>query len=515
MATRFGYLTWRKQPALLTSLGVVLAVSTVVAWKGRPERPPHVLPNIPVSAERLSAMPAHNSPVLAVDPTNPNFVAIANRLDNPDFDCALHLSGDGGRVWVNAGEVIALPTGAEKCYAPEVAFDAIGALHYLFVGLHGPGNRPMGAFIVSSEDRAKTFSVPRQVLGPGNYQVRMALDKTIGDRGRIYLVWLEVHSDAPLGGFPPPPNPLMASYSDDGGKTFSQPVQVSDSHRNYIVAPAIAVSPGRGLHVAYMDLERDQRDYQGLDGPTWEGTWSLVMSNSLDGGRSFSLGSVVNDGIVPYERLLLIYTMPPPAVAVDDSGNVYVAWDDARRGDPDVWMSRSSDRGTSWRAAMRLNDDKVANGRHQYMPRLSLSHAGRLDVIFYDRRGDRENILTDLFYTFSSDHGRTFSTNLKVTNQSSDSRIGTSYPLSFSLGRPEHGSRVALLSFDDRAVAAWMDTRNSYLGTAAQSLFSTEVRFRRRNSLLFMASLSSGMALTAAGWFGRRTRVKARCVTDQ
>lgn len=67
--------------------------------------------------------------------------------------------------------------------------------------------------------------------------MRLAIDPTMGDTGRMHLVWLEVAEDAPLGGLPPPPNPIMAAYSDDGGTTFSDPVEVSDPARPLPVAP--------------------------------------------------------------------------------------------------------------------------------------------------------------------------------------------------------------------------------------------------------------------------------------
>jgi hypothetical protein len=126
---------------------------------------------VPATATVESRGVAMNSPMLAVDPTNSRFVALAHRQDAPDFGCGLEVSGDGGAGFVPADPIPTLPPGAERCYAPEVAFDGKGTLYFLFVGLHGAGNNPMGVFLTTSTDNGRTFGTPRQLLGPSNYQV--------------------------------------------------------------------------------------------------------------------------------------------------------------------------------------------------------------------------------------------------------------------------------------------------------------------------------------------------------
>lgn len=415
-----------------------------------------------------------NSPSLAVDPTDSRFVVLANRLDGPDFSCDLQISGNGGAGWVPARPVPKLPTGAEKCYAPEVAFDEAGRLYYLFVGLHTEGNEPMGVFLTTSVDRGRSFSVPKKVLGPLVFQVRMAIDPGVADTGRLHLVWLQAGSDPPLGGLPPTPNPIMAAYSDDGGERFSEPTQVNDPAHQRAVAPALAIGADHAVHVAYYDLGDDARDYQGLAGPTWEGKWAVVLASSSDGGRSFATRRVVDDQVAPPERVMLIFTMAPPALAADRSGRVYAAWHDARNGDWDVFLRASGDNGRTWSPPRRLNDTPESDGRHQYLARLALADDGRLDAIFYDRRDDPDNVRNDVFYTFSTDGGRRFSPNLKLTSAPSDTRIGQTYVGAAAQGLVEFGSRLALVADGARVLTAWTDTRNA-VSAAQQDIFSRAV----------------------------------------
>ncbi len=441
-----------------------------------PAAPPQVLPEVPVTATDSRVGPANNTPMIVADPSEPSFVALANRQDAPDFSCTLHVSGDGGRGWLPVQPVPELPDGAEKCYAPEVAFDREGTLYYLFVGLAGGGNEPMGAFLTTSTDRGQTFSAPRPVLGPLNFGVRMAIDPGLGEKGRLHLVWLHATSDPPLGAFGPPPNPVLAAYSDDGGATFSSPVQVSDPERQRVVAPALALGPDHAVHVAYYDLKDDLIDYQGLEGPTWKGTWSLVVASSSDGGATFSRGESVDDEIVPHERVMLIFTMPPASLVADDEGRLCAAWTDARHGDADAVARCSNGRGEPWGELRRLNDDPQGNGSSQYMPRLSVSPEGRIDAIFYDRRDDAEDIGNHVYYTFSTDEAETFASNLRLTADGSSSQIGQRYTNTSAEGLVEFGSRLGLLSQPHQVVAAWTDTRNSKQ-PPGQDVFATTVVF--------------------------------------
>ncbi len=461
---------------------------------------PTVRSEVPITATDIYNKPSNNSPQLAVDPTDARFVVVANRLDAP-FNCSLQASGDGGRSWVSARPVPQLPEGADTCYAPEVAFGRHGLLYYLFVGLREPGSSPMGVYLTTSRDRAHSFSPPRQVLGPRHYGVRMAFDPTYGAQGRIHLVWLEANSDPPLGGLPSPPNPIMAAHSDDGGATFSPPVHVSDSAHPLAVAPAATIGANHSLHVLYYDLGDDQRDYRGLEGTRWEGNWSLVAATSPDAGGHFAPGVTVDDGVVPPERVMLIFTMPPAALVADGHGGLYAAWHDARNDDWDVFLRHSPDGGRTWSPATQVNDNRGRDETHQYLPRLSVAPNGRLDVIFYDRRNNVENRGNDVYYTFSNDRGATFAPNRKLTALDSDSMVGPKYAVPSAMGMVDFGSRLGLVSTNARVLAAWTDTRFTARGNPAQDIFGTEIDFGAGSSGVpgWLAGAGVAVGWTAAG----------------
>lgn len=461
--------------ALLLLLAAFFASVPAASAAGR-SNGSHLGAQIPVTAMAATASRANNSPVVVADPGDAKFLVLANRLDAPDYSCALHVSGNGGRSWTPVTPVPALPPDVEKCYGPEVAIDARGRIFFVFLGLKGAGNLPIGVYLTTSVDRGRTFSAPWQVIQGVNFAVRVAIDPHQGPAGRLHIVWLHAGEPPGLGSLGTADNPILTFHSDDGGRTFSDPIRVSDPSRRRTVAPAIALGPNHAVYVSYYDLRDDARDYEGLEGPVWDGTWQLVLRSSSDGGNRFAAESIVEPAVVPYERVMVIFTMPPAALAVQKD-KVCMAWTDARNGDADILARCSRNRGQTWSAPVRVNDDPVGTGLGQYLPRIGIAPNGRVDVVFYDRRDDPQNVRNDVAYAFSRNGGRSYSPRLKLTpTGSSSSLIGQQYDVPSAGDRYDFGFRIALLSRDSKIFMAWADTHLSAPGTMSQDIIGTIVR---------------------------------------
>ena len=74
---------------------------------------------------------------------------------------------------------------------------------------------------------------------------------------------------------------------------------------------------------------------------------------------------------------------------------------------------------------------------------------GRLDVLYYDRRADRTNVLNEVSLQASFDEGKTFLPRVEVSDRAFSSRIGTGAERKL----PDLGSRLGLVSTDTRATA--------------------------------------------------------------
>src|SRR4051794_28168932 len=78
---------------------LVLALAGACSAGGGTDLIATVGENLPATGNVAVSPIASNSPMLAVDPTEPRFVVMANRIDAYDFDCALQVSGDGGKTF--------------------------------------------------------------------------------------------------------------------------------------------------------------------------------------------------------------------------------------------------------------------------------------------------------------------------------------------------------------------------------------------------------------------------------
>lgn len=393
---------------------------------------------------------ANNSPSLARNPILERNVVLVHRVDRPGFSAQLHSSLDGGRTWQTTA--LPLPDGLDRPFAPDAAFAPDGTLFVSYVNLEGNGNVPANLWLASSKDGGRTLSAPVRVAGRLTFQARLAVDAA----NRVHLTWLQANDVALLrlvGG----PNPVVAVHSTDGGRTFSDPVVVSDPERERVGAATPVVDSGGDLVVLYQDYKDDRRDFEFLEGPPWEEPFALVVTRSEDGGRTFSPGVEVDAGLVPTRRFL-VFLPEFPSLAAGSDGVLYAAWADGRNGDEDVFLRRSDDGGRTWADPVRVNDNAVGDGTSQYLPRVAVAPGGRVDVLYLDRRRDPDDVMTEARLATSDDGGARFD-GVVVSSQAFDSRVG---PLIDPAIPIDFGSRLGLVSADDGLVAAWTDTR---LGT--------------------------------------------------
>lgn len=425
-----------------------------------------------VGAQNALDLSAHNSPTIVRNPRNEANIVITDRIDSPRYSCALSVSFDGGASYTQTP--IPAPAGEEpKCFAPDAAFGADGTLYLSYATLKGRANSPNAVWIARSNDGGRTLTRPVRVLGKLAFQVRLTADPS--QRGRLYMTYLKA-SDVGLYKFTEPGNPIRSVRSEDGGTTWSDPTQVNDAARVRGIAPSPAIGPDGELYVLYLDLGEDSLDYEGAHrgrgGPPYSGRWKLVLARSRDRGNTWS-ESEIKDEIVPSERFIA-FTPPFPSLAVDqESGRVYAGFHDSRAGDPDVSVWSLPKGQNDWEGPTRVNDTTRGDKTSQYLPELSVAPDGRLDVIYYDRRADRSNVMNEVSFQYSLDQGQKFSERIRLSDRGFDSRIG----FGSDRGLPDLGSRLGLLSTEDRAVGVWTDTRAGTRRTSKQDLAERFVAF--------------------------------------
>jgi hypothetical protein len=476
-----GSTPWTILVPLAVAVGTSLLVASVLILVSSP-RSATIGANVVVNTPGYVV--ANNSPNLVRNPRRSGNLVVVHRVDQPPYSASLEWSIDSGRRWRTAA--LPLPPEAAEPYAPDAAFGPDGTLYVSYVSLHGTGHSPDNLWVARSVDGGRTLSPPVRVSGPLAFQPRLVA----GAGGVVHVTWLQatdVGLFSILGS-----SPIVSSTSTDHGREFGAPVRVSDPQRPLVGAATPVVDSAGHLVVLYEDFKNDRRDFENLDGPAWDGPLALVVTRSTDGGRSFSAGVEVDSDVIAAQRFV-VYLPEFPSVAAGPHGSLYVAWGDGRNGDEDVLLRRSGDGGATWSAPVRVNGNPLHDGTDQYLPRVAVAANGRVDVLFVDGRRDTSHTTADVYLATSGDQGRTFE-NLRMTSSSFDRGVGPATPQ----GGTDLGSRLGLVSENNRVFSAWTDTRLGSRITRRQDVvFATLSRQGSRRALVVWAS-AAGLAATLA-----------------
>ena len=452
-----------------------------------------------VNADR-PGINAHNSPSVAADPSprpgpgGPAAIALADRIDTPRFSCSVSVSTTAGVTWKQLP--LPLPAEAPNCHQPDVAYTGPGRLVVLYTATGGRFNQPVGVWL-QRFDGETPAGQPVRVAPAEAFHARMAVDGH-----QVWVTWVQVEGAAekPLG-FGTIPAPVRMARSSDGGATFSAPETVSEGRR--VVQPAPVPLGGGRVVVGALDLADDFADYEarhgGQGGDPHDGRWRVVTFSSADGGATFGPPvTVAGDLVVP--RRIIVNLAPAPSFAPDPSGNgrLYAAWDAGRGDGRDAFLSRSDDAGATWSEPVAV----APRPGGQFLPAVGVAPDGRVDVVFYDRSEDPEDVRAHVTMASSDDGGRTFRT-ATVSDAPFDTRIG----FGSLQGIPLLGSRLAVLSEPDRALAFWSDTSRGTIDDNVQDLAVVSVDVegagRRRPLLMLLGGLLLALGLGGGLLFAR------------
>src|SRR5437899_12604462 len=172
-------------------------------------------------------------------------------------------------------------------------------------------------------------------------------------RGRIYVTWTRFKFNRADDSYIE--SPIVLSYSDDRGATWSGPHAVSSPDLNFNQGSVPVVGPNGEVYVVF-----ENGNGTGFNG-------QAMVAKSSDGGNTFT-HPVRIDGIIEIcdhfnadGRCALKNSSwrvnSFPSITVGPNGTVYVGWGDYRTGDADVRFSRSTDGGATWSRSIVVNSD--------------------------------------------------------------------------------------------------------------------------------------------------------------
>ncbi len=346
---------------------------------------------------------------VAVNPRDPGQVIVSyhRAIDegsdhDPDNTVSAHVawSADGGQTWA-----IALGTthkGYRRSLDTSVAFDLHGHAFLVYLALDKISlSTRHGIFVHRSFDGGRSWdSSPTTIVArpEGTKPLLEHFPTTVVDNhpdspyaGNLYVSW-----DRILGSNK---SEMMIARSTDDGQTWSAPMAISSVPAS--LAHSAAVGSDGAVYITYAAWRKE-----GME---------IVVAVSRDGGLTFEPPRPVartqpNFPVADFPRAGR--TVGAIGAAVDSRtspGRLFVVWGDYRNGDRDILAVTSDDGGATWTAPVRVNDDARANGRDQIMTWLAVDPGdGAAYVLFYDRRGDSNNLLPTVTLARSVDGGRSF-----------------------------------------------------------------------------------------------------------
>lgn len=374
----------------------------------------HVGPNHraspPDSAER-------NEGWIAASLRDPNILLAASHKSP---GCGAMISRDAGNIWEN----LSLPR-LEDCFDPMTASSSDGVLYILSTGRSVPesqsGGRPSSApiRIYSSVDSGKTWRGPAELRTPVRPDhPRLTVDRSNGSHhGRVYVAWNEVSDTWVKNRYN-----IFLHYSDDSGRTFSEPIHLETDQGGKLVTTEPVVLSDGTLLVTYYQY------YQPLSSAKNERQPFYIL-RSTDGGETFAPPEkVLEVGVSAWNYLRTDFgrAFTLPIIVADGSrespytDRLYVVWDDVSEGDSNIWLTWSADGGRTWAARVKVNDNHSAreDGPPDFRmtPVVAVNQAGVVGVAWYDRRDDPARRCWKQYFSASIDGGVTFQPNIAVSS---------------------------------------------------------------------------------------------------
>jgi hypothetical protein len=447
-------------------------------------------PLAPTAAVQVTNDPAplrsHSSPQIAVNPKNGELVVVESDVRGSRA-CVVHISTDGGRSWFVGGDPMIKPfndCGFYAEYGPlaTMAFADNGTLYVAFVAsdfLNRVRNAtPRHVFLARSSDSGRHFTTTRVFEAPDGNQDRglnkgptLAVDPT--NPNIVYVGWRQ-------GVFSPDAKEKLkvdVATSTDGGRTFRAPVDLSDDRGGDF--PTLAVDKQGTVHAVYWA----RTGIASAPPPPTPPVRPIIYRRSADHGRTWSSPVDVDPGNVSASH--------PPLLAADPkTSDVYMVWDanaevqnmvPGFNGDTDIFLRVSHDAGKTWSDRVTLSDESVK--ANQFEPGIAIAPDGTVHVAWYDFKNSPtaplvttghsgDTGISDVYYTASHDHGRTFSTPMRVNDRGIDRSKGV------WSNNIDSKFNVGVAATDDAVFFAWQDTRNAIGESNSEDIYTSSVPLR-------------------------------------
>ena len=486
---------------VLAAAGVTVLAATAAAPVPTLDDP-RITSAVQVSEGDLAPARTYTSPQVLVHPDDPE-IAVASAVEMRSRVCHLFRSADAGRNW-SLLDAVPSPEEFPFCFHTSgtstqspIAWGSDATLYYAMAGWgaeeavdvgsdHGGLSGNLSVVLARSADLGDSWDTTvvrdtRAFRGDeieNNRPVQSVAVDTSGDEDVVYVGWrrnLPSVDDAP--------SVPQIAVSTDGGDTFGEPVNPRGlEDQDGGGAPNLAVADDGTLYALFSASNPG-------DEPS-----SLVIARSTDRGETFETFEASPPSSYYADEVL---AWSPEG---GEQGTLHIVYENKidpapGAGERDIYHRRSTDGGKTWSEGVIVNDDDPDRFYVQVTPNVEVAPNGRVDVAWWDFRNDPGLFVNDVYYAYSTDNGSTWSDNMRVSDVSSDRKIGT-WSNGYDMRAP-----VGIGSTNAFALVGWEDTRLGNQVTQTQDVFASNVQFRPiqegvSDAVRYTIAALAGLALT-------------------
>jgi hypothetical protein len=313
----------------------------------------------------------------------------------------IYVSTDGGASWFGTDTINTGSPAPQPGSDPGPVIDKDG--RFIISSILVSGGVTSGLVANYSTDNGVTWSAPYTIMSGSTPDKNMTGTDDVPTSpyyGRTYTAWLVLGTGT-----------TYFSYTTNGGVSWSAPASVGNAPAGNRRAQGVDVRCGLNGEVylvwaAAIVGSPPTENYNGF-------------AKSTDGGISWSVTQNICDangigGFLPTKGNIRVNSWP--RMDVDKSGGprngwIYVVGCDRNLApagsDPDIIFHRSTDGGTTWSQAIRVNQDPLNNGAIQFFPAIEVDDGGGINIVYYDDRNVGGQ-LTEVYISRSTDGGDTW-----------------------------------------------------------------------------------------------------------
>jgi len=352
--------------------------------------------NVDANHQNILGDAANECPI-SVDPTDGNKMTIAWRQFN-DVNSNFRQGGwgyttDGGLNWTFPGVL------QNNVFRSDPVTQSNELGNFFYLSLRSDGFSFFCDDLWRSTNGGQTWTELQADEGAGGGDKEwFTIDKTNGP-GHGFQYQADDGINCSGGG-------VQFQRCTDGGVTWQAPISIPNSP----IYGTLDVDTNGNLFIGgegnTFYCVRSSNAQFGGQTPTFDQSTAVNMGGDLGGGGINPAGldgqlflAIDRSGGPTNNNIYMLASVVPPG-----------------RSTTDVMFVRSTDGGLTFSAPHKVNDDPVNPNKWHWFGTFSVAPNGRLDAAWYDTRNAANNTDSQLFYSWSTDGGVTWSPNVAVSN---------------------------------------------------------------------------------------------------